>query len=305
MEIIRHAEWADTKLTLHLLSQILGKIKLGLAPQEPQWAHVTLPLTVTGFSTGPIWSGKTLFEIDINVATSVITVQVETESTTIPLKDGVSIKTYYQAIFEALHAFGVHVAINPKSQEMHDSWQLDSDESPLAYDVSAAQKGVRLFQIAAREQAIFLAPLRCRKVKPALFWGTFDVSSIIVYGKSEPFPKDLIIEKAAFDEQMIEFGFWLGDDSVNAPTFFILPYPFQYTELASERIQPAAAYYDAKMSECFLSLEQVTGTDDIRAFFRTSFDLLSEHLGWEGCAHYFLPLDMPLQSKQEPTDESL
>lgn len=44
MKLIRHSEWADTKLTLHLLSQILGKIKLGLAPQEPQWAHVTLPL---------------------------------------------------------------------------------------------------------------------------------------------------------------------------------------------------------------------------------------------------------------------
>lgn len=305
MDIIRHSEWADTKLTLHLVSQILGKIKLGLAPQEPQWAHVTLPLTVTGFSTGPLWSGGTLFEIDVDVAARIITVQVESNRTTFPLEDGKSLKTYYTEILGTLQASGIHLILNPKTQEMRELRYLDRDEAPLAYDADAALKGVRLFQYAAREQATFLAPLRCRKVKPALFWGTFDVSSIIVYGKSEPSLEDKLIEKAAFDEHMIEFGFWLGDESVAVPMFFILPYPFQYTELASERIQPADAYYDAKMSECFLSFEKVSRTDDIQAFFRTSFDLLSEQLGWEGCAHYFLPLNMPPQAKQEPTDERL
>ncbi|MCC5892182.1 DUF5996 family protein [Exiguobacterium sp.] len=303
MEIIRHSEWEDTKLTLHLLSQILGKLKLGFAPQEPQWAHVTLPLTVTGFSTGPLWSGEMLFEIDVDVAASVITVRIDTETTAIPLTAGTSIKSYYEAIVGALRASGVAISINPESQEMPDTWWLDRDESPLAYDTAAAKKGMRLFQYAAREQTAFLAPLRCRKVKPALFWGTFDVSSLIVYNKHEPFPKDLVIEKAAFDEPMIEFGFWLGDASVDVPTFFVLPYPFQYTELPSERIQPADAYYDAAMSECFLSLEYVTDRD-VQSFFRTSFDLLSEQLGWEGCDHYFLPLKMPAQPKQEPMDES-
>ncbi|WP_214763457.1 DUF5996 family protein [Exiguobacterium sp. s141] len=297
MEIIRHSEWADTKLTLHLVSQILGKIKLGLAPQEPQWAHVTLPLTVNGFSTGPLWSGETLFEIDVDVAAGIITVHVESNRAMFPLEDGKSLKTYYMEIIGTLQASGIRLTLNPKTQEMRELRYLDRDVAPLAYDADAALKGVRLFQYAAREQARFLAPLRCRKVKPALFWGTFDVSSMIVYGKFEPFPEDKLIEKTAFDEHMIEFGFWLGDASVDVPMFFILPYPFQYSELASDRIQPADAYYDANMSECFLSLEKVDRSSDIQAFFRTSLDLLSEQLGWEGCAHYFLPLDMPPQPK--------
>jgi hypothetical protein len=305
MNLIRHSDWADTKLTLHLVSQILGKIKLGLAPQEPQWAHVTLPLTVNGFSTGLLWSGETLFEIDVDVAAGIITVHVESNRTMFPLENGKTLKTYYMEIIGTLQASGVRLELNPKTQEMRELRYLDRDEAPLAYDADAALKGLRLFQYAAREQATFLAPLRCRKVKPALFWGAFDVSSMIVYGKSEPFPEDKLIEKAAFDEHMIEFGFWLGDASVDVPMFFILPYPFQYTELASERLQPADAYYDANMSECFLSLEKVDRSGDIQAFFRTSFDLLSEQLGWEGCAHYFSPLDMPPQPKQGPTDESL
>jgi len=283
--------------------RVTSDVKLGLAPQQPQWAHVTLPLTVSGFSTGPLYGGGRWFEIEVDVLTSESTVQVEGSRAVILLADGTSIKSYYDAIVWALESSGVTVRINSKSQEMAETWWLDRNETPLAYDADAAQKGLQLFRDAAREQAMFLAPLRCRKVMPALFWGTFDVSSLIVYNAHEPFPKDLVIEQAAFDEPMIEFGFWLGDASVDVPTFFILPYPFQYKELPSERLQPADAYYDAAMSECYLSLEH-TSDGDVQAFFRTSFDLLSERLGWEGCDHYFLPLKMPEQSQQEPTDES-
>ncbi len=153
---------------------------------------------------------ETLFEVDIDVAAGIITVHVESNRTMFPLEDGKSLKTYYSEIIGTLQASGVRLELNPKTQEMRELRYLNRDETPLVYDADAAQKGVRLFQYAAREQAAFLAPLRCRKVKPALFWGTFDVSSIIVYGKPEPFPEDKLIEKAAFDEQMIEFGFWLG-----------------------------------------------------------------------------------------------
>lgn len=305
MEMIRYSEWADTKLTLHLVSQIMGKVKLTLAPQEPQWAHVTLPLTVNGFSTGPLWSGDRIIEVEVDVATSMIVVQVAMDKSMFPLEAGKTIKAYYEDIVGTLQSSGIPLVLNPKSQEMSEVRLLDQDDVPLAYDADAARKAIRLFQYAAREQAAFLAPLRCRKVKPALFWGTFDVSSLIVYGKTEPFPEDKLIEKAAFDEHMIEFGFWLGDESADIPIFFILPYPFQYKELATGRLQPADAYFDASMSECFLSLEHVKEAADVQAFFRTSFDLLSEQLGWEGCNHYFLPLDMPNQPKNEPTDDRL
>lgn len=301
MKNIRHSEWSDTKLTLHLVSQIMGKIKLALAPQEPQWAHVMLPIALNGFSTGPLVQGETWLQIDVDVARSHITVRIGADTVVFALEAGKPISTYYEEIMGVLRANGVSLALNPKTQEMRELRYLDRDETPLAYDAVAAQRGIRLFQYAAREQLAFLAPLRCRKVKPGLFWGTFDVSSLIVYGKSEPFPEDKVIEKAAFDEHMVEFGFWLGDETEDVPMFFILPYPFQYNELGTERLKPQDAYYDAGKSEFFLSLENVGETRDVQAFFRTSFDILSEQLGWEGCDHYFMPLDMPKQ--QEPTDE--
>ncbi|MFC6117965.1 DUF5996 family protein [Macrococcoides bohemicum] len=64
-------------------------------------------------------------------------------------------------------------------------------------------------------------------MKPGLFWGTFDFTCILLYNEHIPFPDPAkVIERAAFDESMIEFGFWFGDDKFVGPTFFVLPYPF-------------------------------------------------------------------------------
>lgn len=81
--------------------------------------------------------------------------------------------------------------------------------------------------IAYRAESAFINPLRARKVKPGLFWGTFDVTCILLYNEHIPFLDPAkVIERAAFDESMIEFGFWFGDDKFVGPTFFVLPYPF-------------------------------------------------------------------------------
>ena len=226
MHIPLHSEWHDTKLTLHLISQLLGKIKLKLAPPEPQWGHVSLPLTVQGFTTGLLFEGERALQIDVDLLTSCLVVHVEEQTDAIPIEAGKTIKSYHDDLFARLREHGVHVNINPKPQEMAFKGLLDTDETPLAYDATYARKGLRLFQRAAHEQLTYLSKLRCRKIKPALFWGTFDVSSLVIYPIEHPFPEDKIIERVAFDEQFVEFGFWLGDDVTDRPSYFVLPYPF-------------------------------------------------------------------------------
>ncbi|HSI65780.1 MAG TPA: DUF5996 family protein [Planococcus sp. (in: firmicutes)] len=296
---IRHSEWADTKFTLHLISQVLGKIKLETAQQEPQWAHVALTVTPAGFSTGLLFFGEAAFQVDVNIPNSCILVNVEGESQSIALETSKSIKDYFEEIFQALASGGIELAVNPKPQEMAYKKHLDEDSSPLTFNRQDALRGLKLFQFALREQLKFVGPLRCRKMKPALFWGTFDVSLIVLNGIPEPFPEDKVIEKAAFDEQLIEYGFWLGDEAVDVPTFFVLPYPFLFKELDTSRLRPEQAYYDPARSEFFLDLESVAAADNasqtLQDFFRTSFDILSDELGWKDSSRYFQPLDMPKQ----------
>lgn len=299
IDVIHHSEWAETKFTLHLISQILGKIKLETAPQEPQWAHVALTVTPDGFSTGLLFSNGHAFQVDLDVGHSRIAINVDGNVQHIELKAGKTIKQYYEEIFSALNSQDISLAINPKPQEMPYTTSFNEDETPREFDQSSALRGLRLFQFALLEQSKFVAPIRCRKMKPALFWGTFDVSMLILPGIMEPYPEDKTIEKAAFDEQMIEYGFWLGDDITDTPAFFVLPYPFLYKDLNDASIKPAEAFYEKSKSEYFLMLDAVAEkaepSEAIQQFFRSTFEVLRSELQWQNCDDYFTPLKMKNQ----------
>ena len=299
IDVLRHSEWADTKFTLHLISQILGKIKLEVAQQEPQWAHVGLTVTPDGFSTGLLFMKNAVFQIDLDIRNSRIQVNVDGDIQSFELKPAKSIKTYYEEIVEALTSHGIDLTINPKPQEMTYKKNLNEDSTPLSFDHRDAMRGLQLFQFALREQMKFVGPLRCRKVKPVLFWGTFDVSLLIIKDKMEPFPEDKVIEKAAFDEQMIEYGFWLGDEKVEVPTFFVLPYPFIFKDLDNESLKPSQAYFDKTVSEYFLDLESIITSPNpsvtIQEFFHSTFQILVQELDWKDYSHYFIPLKMEEQ----------
>lgn len=299
IDVIRHSEWAETKFTLHLLSQIMGKIKLETAQQEPQWAHVTLAITPDGFGTGILFAGDKVFQLEVDIRNSRIIINVDGEIQAIELMSGKSMKKYYEEIFSALHSRGINIAINTKPQEMEYAIPLNEDETPMEFDQPNAMRGLKLFQFALLEQMKFVAPMRCRKMKPALFWGTFDVSLLILHGILEPFPENRTIEKAAFDEQMIEYGFWLGDQETDIPSFFVLPYPFLYKELETSQVKPPEAYYDGTKSEFFLKLDEIAekenSGDAIQSFFQTTFDVLKDELEWKGCDYYFIPLKMKEQ----------
>lgn len=303
MDVIKHSEWADTKFTLHLISQILGKIKLETAEQEPQWAHVTLAVTPNGFTTGLLFYQDQAFQIDLDIYESRILINVEGNMQAVPIETAKSIKTYFEEIFEALSSKGIELKINPKPQEMAYKTNLNEDDTPLSFNWEQAIRGLKLFHFAAAAQLKFIGPLRSRKMKPALFWGTFDVSSLVLPGIRQPYPEDKVIEKAAFDEHFIEYGFWTGDSNVDTPAFFVLPYPFVNKELDSERLKPADAYFEASLSEYFLMLDKVAGSPDptqaMQEFFRSTFDILSEELGWPDCSYYFTPLDMPKQQAKK------
>lgn len=297
MHILLHSEWHDTKLTLHLISQLLGKIKLKLAPPEPQWGHVSLPLTVQGFTTGLLFEGERALQIDVDLLTSCLVVHIEEQTDAIPIEAGKTIKSYHDDLFARLREHGVHITINPKPQEMAFKGLLDTDETPLAYDATYARKGLRLFQRAAHEQLTYLSKLRCRKIKPALFWGTFDVSSLVIYPIEHPFPEDKIIERVAFDEQFVEFGFWLGDDVTDRPSYFVLPYPFLFRSLPTETLKPEAGYYDAEKSEFFLPLDEAT-SGHVQDFLSTSFDILMREMEWTTRDHFFIPLKLDEESAE-------
>lgn len=297
-----YKENKDEIITLQLISQILGKIKLEYAAQEPQWAHVILVITPRGFSTGLLNYKDSHFEIEVDLIKSKIVITTEENDTELILADGKTVSDYYEEIMKATSAAGLPLSIPTKPQEMETKTPFEDDVIHHHYKEDVAKQIMKWFQFAWDAEHQFIAPFRQRKVYPGLFWGTFDVSCIVIYNEFESFSDDSkVIERAAFDEHMIEFGFWLGDDKFEHPTFFTLPYPFvEGVELETDESFPSGSYFSPEMAEYLYEMKDGLDQADpkeviqfIDASCRKSF----EYLEWENTEHGFVELKMEKNKK--------
>ncbi|ARJ50907.1 DUF5996 family protein [Staphylococcus lutrae] len=302
--MLKLADWKNEKETLHRLSQILGKHKLASAFQEPQWRHVVLDITTTGFSTGLLFYQSSTYSISINLVDHFILVETQTASEKIPLKDGITIQSYYQQIQQALFRNGIEVTINERPQEVTDTTLFSKDTHHCHYNEETSRSVLQLMAFATRALQYFIAPYRARKMNPGLFWGTFDISCLIHYNAfHEMFEPTQIIEYAAFDEHFIEFGFWFGDDRFEGPTFFILPYPFVDQSFTFEQPLIEGAYFDSQLTELIYEMKSMNSEtlNALSAFFNQGFEIFKSHLSWENCEHYHVPLKMNTnQIQQKP-----
>ncbi len=291
-------------LTLQLISQILGKIKLNYAPQEPQWAHVILDITTRGFSTGTLKCNGIHFEIEVNLANHIITIRTTDNENNVQMTDGKSVRDYYYEIITVTQDLGLDITINTTPQEMDTKTRFDMDTEHRHYDREVALKILKWFQFARETELKFIAPLRNRKVYPGLFWGTFDVSCLLIYNEPEPFPDNSkVIERAAFDEHMVEFGFWLGDDDFDHPAFFVLPYPFvSGEELEVTTDFPTGAYFSKRMAEYIMEVKDDVEDTDIRVivdFFEASFKKAAGYLGSPDVDYSHRALNMESNTEEE------
>ncbi|MFC3419071.1 DUF5996 family protein [Salinicoccus hispanicus] len=292
-----YQENVNEMTTLQLVSQIIGKIKLEYAHQQPQWAHVVLDITPRGFTTGLLKQDEEIFGIEADLVHNRIIIETVTDDRTIDLADGKTISSYYEDIMTATRELGLDISIYSTPQEMKTTTPFENDETHHHYNPEVSREILKWFQYASDAESMFLAPLRIRKAMPGLFWGTFDVSCIAIYDQFEPFADDSkIIERAAFDEHMIEFGFWLGDDKYKHPTFFVLPYPFvSDTVLEVDDSFPEDSYFEADMAEYLYEMKNGRHEEEkekIVQFFKASFIKSRQYLDWDNQQHCFNSLKM-------------
>lgn len=300
--MLKLADWKEEKETLHRLSQILGKHKLASAFQEPQWAHVVLDMTTTGFSTGMLFYQSSTYTISVNLVAHHIFIETSNGAETIPLKNGITIQSYYEQIQEALFRHGIEVKINERPQEVEDTTLFSKDTQHCHYNEQTSQEVLKLMSFATRALQYFIAPYRARKMKPGLFWGTFDISCLVHYNAfHEMFEPSQVIEYAAFDEHFIEFGFWFGDDRFEGPTFFILPYPFVDQNFTFDAPLISEAYFDRQLTELIYEMHDMNAEtlEQLLTFFNQGFEIFKTHLSWENCQHYQVPLKMKTNQIQQ------
>lgn len=283
-----YAAWRDTCQTLHLWTQVVGKVRLALTPAVNHWWHVPLYVSARGLTTSAIPYERGLFEVtfdfvehNLYIATSEGTRKV------LPLIPR-SVAAFYREFMASLRQLGIHVTINTLPSEIPNAIPCDEDETHDAYDPTYAR---RFWQVLVRTEQVLRAHRGqfIGKSSPIhFFWGSFDLTLTFFSGRTAPErPGADRVTREAYSHEEISCGFWPGSEGAPQAAFYAYSAPAP-ADLADAQVQPAAAHYDPKLGEFLLPYDAVrTATDpdgDLRAFFASTYAASATLAHWDRAA---------------------
>ena len=244
-------------MTLHMWTQIVGKIRLVLTPWTNHSWHVTLYVTSRGLPTSPIAYGARTFEINFDFIDHQLRIDSsEGERRAIDLKPR-SVADFYRAVMKALEELHLAVAINKLPNEIQDAIPFDQDEEHRSYDREYAN---RFWHVLVQSDRVFkeFRSRFCGKCSPVhFFWGSFDLAVTRFSGRpAPPHPGGIphlpdAITREAYSQEVSSLGFWPGNSAAPTPIFYSYAYP-EPPKFAEAQVQPAEAFYEPKFREFML-----------------------------------------------------
>jgi uncharacterized protein DUF5996 len=277
--------WRDTYATLHLYTQVIGKIRLALTPRMNEWWNVPLYVTTRGLTTSPMPYRDRTLSIDFDFIDHRLLIHdSHGHVRTLPLVAR-SVCDFYKEVFAELNAMDVHVEIHPMPQECPVTTPLAEDTEHASYDSEQVR---RFFDVLTRVEPVFQrfrAGFRGKCSPVHFFWGAFDLAVSRFNGKRAPARKGLV-ERIAYDEEVSSLGFWPGDPwtgGTEAAFYsYTVPEPGGY---ASQRFRPDGAFYSDQLKECLLPYDAVRRTKDpaaaILEFAQSTYDVGSTLGKWD------------------------
>lgn len=256
------AAWADTCATLHMWTQIVGKIRLALAPRVNHWWHVPLYVTARGLTTSRIPDRHRSFEIAFDFIDHQLHIETSDGGRrTMPLAP-TTVQEFYGAVIAALGELRIDVRIWPMPVEVPSPIRFDQDRQHASYDADWAH---RWWSVVRQIDSVF-EEFRGRfvgKCSPVhFFWGSFDLAVTRFSGRRAPERADPIMQEA-YSHEVISAGFWPGGGAVAGPAFYVYAAP-EPPGFRAASILPAAATYNVELGEFILMYEDVRTAESPR-----------------------------------------
>jgi hypothetical protein len=279
--------WRDTYATLHLWTQIVGKIALAQAPPLNHSWGSTLHVTPRGLATQLLHHDARTFGIEFDFIAHRLFVRTsDGDVRTLELKPQ-SVAAFYGLLVAVLDDLNLSVRIWPVAVELPTPIRLDRDEEHHAYDAAAVH---RYWRVLTRVAAIF-NEVRCGfvgKSSPAhFFWGAFDLAMTRFSGRPAPPREGPAFMREAYSHEVISHGFWPGSGAVQEAAFYAYAAP-EPAGLSAARILPEAAYYHREMGEFILPYEAVRRSASpesaIREFIDTTYAAAATLANWDRAA---------------------
>ena len=249
--------WHDTCETLHMWTQIVGKVRMELSPYMNHWWQVALYVTPRGLTTSPIPYKNSIFEVNFDfIEHNLFIVSSEGTTKTMPLIAR-SVADFYWEFMASLRSLGIEVAINTLPSEVTNPIRCDADHEHSSYDPKYVNRFWRILVQAERifkqHRAFFIG-----KSSPVhFFWGSFDMALTFFSGRRAPErPGADSITREAYSHEVISCGFWPGNASFPKPAFYSYTAPAP-SGLDKASVRPDAAFYSPEVSEFLFLYEDV------------------------------------------------
>ena len=287
------AEWKETAATLHMWTQIIGKVRLTQTPWINHSWHVTLYVTSHGLTTSPIPHGLSTFDVTFDFIDHKLRIdKSDGAQRAIELRPR-SVADFYQAVMSTLAEIELPVSINTLPNEVANPIPFDRDQEHRTYDPEYANRFWRVLLQSARVFQEFRSRF-CGKCSPVhFFWGSFDLAVTRFSGRSAPphpggvphLPDE--ITREAYSQEVSSLGFWPGNAAAPTPIFYSYAYP-EPPGFADAKIQPAAGSYQPKLREFVLPYDVVRNAESpdkvLLDFAQSTYDAASTLAGWDRAA---------------------
>jgi hypothetical protein len=282
--------WKDTYATLHMWTQIVGKIRLMQTPWVNHSWHVALYVTVRGLTTSPIPYGERTFQIDFDfIDHQLLILRSDGAVRSMTLRP-CSVADFYKELMAILADLDLDIQIHTTPNEIPDAIPFEQDHQHATYDAEYANRFWRVLVQADRVFKQFRAGFNGKCSPVHFFWGSFDLAVTRFSGRPAPehpggvpnFPD--WVAREAYSHEVSSCGFWPGGGPVPYPVFYAYAYP-EPAGFSTAPIHPEGAAYNDALHEFILPYEVVrqAALPDLALldFMQSSFDAAANLGAWD------------------------
>lgn len=279
------AFWKDTYATLHMWTQIAGKVRLALSPPVNHWWHVPFYVSARGLNSSPIPYGARVFEVEFDFLRHQVSINCSDGQTQTVALYPRAVADFYREFMSALTALGIEVKIWKMPVEVPDPIPFDRDHQHASYDGDAAQRFWRILLSAAGVMKEFRGRFIGKSSPVHFFWGSFDLAVTRFSGRRAPEREGAdAMTREAYSHECSSAGFWPGGSGVDGAAFYSYTVP-EPEGFAAETVRPGAAFYHPQLREFLMMYDDLRSMESPKSalleFFESTYQAGARLGHWE------------------------
>ncbi len=285
-----YESWKETLKTVHMWTQIVGKIRLVSMPWQNHSWHTSLYISARGLTTGSMPCEGGIFEIEFDFKNHQLIISSSFKEDAIIDLYPRTVADFYKELFQRLKDIGIELDIHAAPNEVEESIPFEENVRDKSYDKDKVadfwRAAVSMHNVFLKFRSDFVG--KCSPVH--FFWGAFDIAVTRFSGREAPLhpggapnmPKEVMQE--AYSQEVSSCGFWPGNDAFSKPAFYAYCYPTPET-FSQQQVSPEEAFWSAEMGEFILTYDEVREAENpeemLLGFLQTTYEAAAITGNWD------------------------